>query len=128
VLKKAVWKGGLTGKLTWGKGKQHKKALKKAHWRKEEPETWCRRFAFVLEEDAAQGGASIAQLIAQAKAPTSGEDKWRLDPDDVDALFPGGVPCSPLIPFRRGAGLLEETLPALLERIAAGLRRTAAAA
>jgi hypothetical protein len=40
-------------------------------------------------------------------------------PGDLEALFPGGVPVTPIIPLRRGAALLSETLPALLQRIVA---------
>lgn len=79
---------------------------------------------FVLDEDPAFGGAPLEELIAEgrafsAHAAQAAAGKVYLGPADFDDLFPGGRPAHPVVPFRRGAALLEVTVPALLAHIAA---------
>lgn len=92
------------------------------HWRRVAGSEWAQHFCFLLEADAAQGGATIADIIAEgasAMAPSRHDGGARLPRSDFDALFPGGLPVTPPIVFQRGRGLMLDTLPALLARIRA---------
>ena len=77
---------------------------------------------FVHEEDAAYGGAPIAEIVEEGRRISGNPDEVAagrvlVSVPELDALFPGGQPAQGVVPFRRGAEFLSITIPELVRRI-----------